>query len=186
MLASEENGETVEGDGEKAGMSSSEEEEGKDETSLPSSPSDEMRWKASLPASKERREVAADKEVEQSMQVNKCFSFNPVTGERGGQLENMVLHFNGIDASSFQQGALTCEQSNLIDFQGGESGVGLEAVEFGEHPGEAGAESLLMTSSFSESFSDSAKLDSSTDSSPFPNNNNDGWMDGGCTVDVVE
>ena len=74
-------------------MSSSEEEEGKDETSLPSSPSDERRWKASLPASKERREVAADKEVEQSMQVNNCFSFNPVTtGERGGQLENMVVH----------------------------------------------------------------------------------------------
>ena len=52
----------------------------------------------------------------------------------------MVLHFNGIDASSFQQGALTCEQSNLIDFQGGESGVGLQAVEFGEHPGEPGGD----------------------------------------------
>lgn len=106
MLASEENGETVEGGGEKAGMSSSEEEEGKDETSLPSSPSDERRSKASLPASKERREVAADKEVEQSMQL----------------------------------GASTCEQSNLIGFQGGESGVGLESVEFGEHPGEAGGD----------------------------------------------
>ena len=42
----------------------------------------------------------------------------------------------------------------------------------------SGAESLLLTSSFSESFSDSAELDSSSDSSPFPNNNNDGWMDG--------
>ena len=50
----------------------------------------------------------------------------------------------------------------------------------------SGAESLLLTSSFSESFSDSAELDSSSDSSPFPNNNNDGWMDGGCTVDAVE
>ena len=58
MLSSEENGETVEGVGGKAGMSPSAEEEGKDET-----PSDE---KTSLPAS----EVAADKEVEQSVQVN--------------------------------------------------------------------------------------------------------------------
>ena len=77
--------------------------EGKDETSLPSSPSDERRSKASLSASKERREVAADKEVEQLMQL----------------------------------GASTSEQSNLIGFRGGESGVGLEAVEFSEHPGEA-------------------------------------------------
>ena len=71
MLSSEENGETVEGGGEEAGMTSS---EGKDETSLPSSPSDERRSKASLSASKERREVAADKEVEQLMQVNNCLS----------------------------------------------------------------------------------------------------------------
>ena len=56
---------------------------------------------------------------------------------RGGQLKNMMLHFNGIYASSFQLGASTCEQSNLIGFRGGESGVGLEAVEFSEHPGEA-------------------------------------------------
>ena len=82
MLASEENGETVEGGGEEAGMSSS---EGKDETSLPSSPSDERRSKASLSASKERREVAADKEVEQLMQVNNCFSFNPVTTDEEGR-----------------------------------------------------------------------------------------------------
>ena len=52
---------------------------------------------------------------------------------RGGQLENIY-------ASSFQLGASTCEQSNLIGFQGGESGVGLEAVEFGERPGEAGGD----------------------------------------------
>ena len=100
MLSSEENGETVEGGGEEAGMTSSER---KDQTSLPSSPSDERRSKASLSASKERREVAADKEVEQLMQL----------------------------------GASTSEQSNLIGFRGGESGVGLEAVEFSEHPGEA-------------------------------------------------
>ena len=63
-------------------MSSS---EGKDETSLPSSPSDERRSKASLSASKERREVAADKEVEQLMQVNNCLSFNQVTTDEEGR-----------------------------------------------------------------------------------------------------
>ena len=91
MLSSEENGETVEAGGEvAAGMSSSGEEEGKNETSLPSPPSDERRSKASLPASEVRREVAADKEVEQSMEVSNYFSFNPVTtDERGGRLEKL-------------------------------------------------------------------------------------------------
>merc|ERR1719430_724390 len=79
-------------------MSPSEEEERKEQTSLPSLPSDTRRSKAGLQVSEERSEVAANKEVEQS-----------------------------------EQGALMC------GFQG-ESGGGLEPVEFSEQLGEAGGD----------------------------------------------
>merc|ERR1719430_2345021 len=66
-------------------MSPSEEEEGKEQTSLPSLPSDTRRSKAGLQVSEERSEVAANKEVEQSEQLGALMC--GFQGESGGGLE---------------------------------------------------------------------------------------------------